>query len=249
LAKEDKPMTVSEKAKEKIDEASKEIKEAIDNVKLEVAELTNKVKEKLKGTGVEMRESAEELTQEVKGLSEKIKELIPKSRKKSQLPLREEKFSLGRPDLWEQPFLELRRATDRLFDDFFKSFRWPMADRRSPLELTADIFGTDRPRVDMDETDEEIRITAELPGVDKDNIDISMTDERITIRGEKKKEEEKKGRGYHKLERSYGSFQRSFYLPCEVVSDKVDASFKNGVLTVVLPKAERAAAKKIAVRS
>ena len=242
-------MSVSEKAKEKIDEASKEMKEAIDNIKVEVVELTNKVKEKLKGTGQEMRESAEELTQEVKGLSEKIKDLIPRGRKKIQSPLRVEKYSEGRPERWEQPFVELRRATDRLFDEFFKSFRWPMAERRSPFELPADIFGTDWPRVDMDETDEEIRITAELPGVDKDNIDISMTDDRITIRGEKKEHEEKKGRGYHKLERSYGSFQRSFYLPCEVVSDKVDASFKDGVLMVVLPKAEVAKPKQIAVKS
>ena len=242
-------MSVSEKAKEKLDEASKEIKEAIDNIKLEVAELTNKVKERLKGTGEEMRESAEELTQEIKGLSEKIKELIPRGRKKSQLPLRMEKTSDLLPERWEQPFMELRRATDRVFDNFFKSFGWPMAERRSPWGLSADIFGTDWPRADMDETDEEIRITAELPGVDKDNIDISMTDDRVIIRGEKKGQEERKVRGYHRVERSYGSFQRSFYLPCEVVSDKVDASFKDGVLTVILPKTEGAKAKRIMVKS
>lgn len=242
-------MSVSEKAKEKLDEASKEIKEAIDNIKLEVAELTSKVKEKLKGTGEEMRESAEELAQEVKGLSEKIRELIPQRRKKEHLPLRVEKSPEVRRDLWEQPFLELRRATDRLFDDFFKRFRWPIAERRGPLDLTADIFRTEWPHVDIDETDEEIRITAELPGVDKDSIDISMTDERVTIRGEKKGHEEKKGRGYHRLERSYGSFQRSFHLPCEVVTDRVDASFKDGVLTLVLPKAEGAKAKRIPVKS
>jgi HSP20 family protein len=242
-------MSVSEKAKEKLDEASKEIKEAIDNIKLEVVELTSKVKEKLKGTGEEMRESAEDLAQEVKGLSEKIKELIPQRRKKGHLPLPVEKSPVARPDLWEQPFLELRRATDRLFDDFFKSFRWPMAERRGPWDLTADLFHTDWPRVDMDETDEEIRITAELPGVEKDSIDILMTDDRVTIQGEKKGQEEKKGRGYHRLERSYGSFQRSFHLPCEVVTDRVDASFKDGVLTVILPKAEAEKPKRIAVRS
>jgi len=71
----------------------------------------------------------------------------------------------------------------------------------------------------------------------------------VTIRGEKKEQDEKKGRGYHRLERSYGSFQRSFYLPCEVVSDKADASFKDGVLTVILPKAEGAKPKQIAVKS
>jgi HSP20 family protein len=242
-------MSVSEKAKEKLDEASKEIKEAIENIKLEVTELTNKVRGKLKGTGEEMRESAEELAQEVKGLSEKIKELIPRGKKKSQLPLRVEKYSEARPDRWEQPFLELRGAMDRLFDDFFRGFGWPMAERRGPWRLTADILGTDWPRVDMNETDEEIRITAELPGVDRNNIEVSMTDDSVTIRGEKKEQEEKKGRGYRKVERSYGSFQRSFYLPCEVVSDKADASFKDGILTVVLPKAETAKPKQIEVKS
>ena len=74
-----------------------------------------------------------------------------------------------------------------------------VAERRSPWELKADVFGTDWPRVDIDETDEEIRITAELPGVEKDDIDISMTDDRVTIRGEKKEQAEKKGRGYRGL--------------------------------------------------
>ena len=244
-------MTVSEKAKEKLDEASKDIKEAIDHVKQEVEELTNKVKEKLKGTGEEMRGSAEELTREVRGLSEKIRELIPKRRKKSQWPSRVDQYSELRPDVWGQPFLELRRATDRLFDDFFKSFRWPMAERRSPWESTTDIYGTDWPCVDMAETDEEIRITADLPGVDKDNIEVSVTDDRVILRGEKREQEEKRGRGYHRLERSYGSFQRSFYLPCEVEADKVDASFKDGVLTVNLPKSAacREHIKKIPVRT
>ena len=244
-------MTVSEKAKEKLDEASKEIKEAIDNLKEEVAELTSKVREKLKGAGDEMRESAEGLTQEVKKLSEKVKDLIPKGRKKSQLPVHMDRPLEYQADAWEQPFMELRKATDRLFEDFFRSFRWPLAEKRSPWGLTTGVFVSDWPRVDMDETDEEIRITAELPGVDRDNIDISVSDDRITIRGEKKEQEEKKGKDYYTLERSYGSFQRSFYLPCEVESDSVDASFKDGVLTVKLPKsaAARERIKKIPVRT
>lgn len=229
-------MTVSEKAKEKLDEASKEIKEAIDNLKEEVAELANKAKEKLKGAGEEMRDSAEELTQEVKALSEKVKDLIPKRRKRSQLPVHRDRPLEFQADAWEQSIMELRRATDRLFEDFFRSFRWPYAEKRSPWGFATGVLGSDWPRVDMDETDEEIRITAEMPGVDRDKIDVSVSDDRITIRGEKKEEEEKKGRGYYTLERSYGSFQRSLYLPCEVESDSVDASFKDGVLTVKLPK-------------
>ena len=244
-------MTVSEKAKEKLDEASREIKEAIDNLRQEVAELTKKVRDKIKGTGEEMRGSAEELTQEVKGLSERVKDLLPKRSKRSELPVRVDKYPEFQIDAWERPFLELRKSTDRLFYDFFRDFRWPMAERRNPWGLATGILGTDWPRVNMSETDEEIRITAELPGVDKDKIDVSVTDDRITIRGEKKEQEEKMERGYYTLERSYGSFQRSFYLPCEVDSDRVDASFKGGVLTVKLPKsaAVRERIKKIPVRT
>lgn len=244
-------MTVSKKAKEKLDETSKEIKEAIDNLKQEVTKLTKKVRHKIKGTGEEMRESAEELAQEVKGLSEKIKDLIPKRGKKKELPVGIDKYPEFQPDVWQGPFMDLRKAMDRLFDDFFRGFRWPVAERRGPWALTTDVFATDWPRVDMDETDDEIRITAELPGVNKDNVDISVTEDMITIRGEKKDQEEKKGRGYYRLERSYGSFQRSFYLPCEVESDRVDASFKGGILTVKLPKsaAARKRFKKIHVRT
>ena len=244
-------MTVSEKAKEKIDEASKEIKGAIDNLIKEVAELTDKVKERLKGAGKETRESTEELTKEVKTLSERVKDLIPKRRKKDPVPVHVDRYPEFQPDAWEQPFLELRKATDRLFEDFFRSFRWPLTEGKSTLGLTANVLGTDWPRVDMDETDEEIRITAELPGVDRGNIDVSVSDDRITIRGEKKEREENKQRGYYTLERSYGSFQRSFSLPCEVESDNVEAFFKDGVLTVELPKsaAARAKIKKIPIRT
>lgn len=244
-------MAVSEKAKEKMDEAGKEIREAVDNLKKEVTELTNKVKEKLKGTGEDVRESAEELVQEVKTLSDRVKDLIPKSKRKRQLPVRVDRYPEYQPDVWEQPFLELRRASDRLFEDFFRDYRWPLTRGKSPWDVAMEISGSNWPRVDMDETDEAIRLTAELPGVDKDDIRVSVTDDRITIRGEKKEQQEKKERGYYTLERSYGSFQRSFYLPCEVESDRVDASFKDGVLSIILPKsaAAREAIKKIPVRT
>jgi len=239
-------MTISEKAKQKLDETGKEIKEAIDSLKQEVAELTNKVREKLKGAGEDMRESAEELTREVKGLSERVKELIPKRKKESQVPVRVDEYPLARPDFWG-----LRRSTDRLFDDFFRGFGWPTSGMRGPWDLAQDLLGTDWPRVNMSETDDEIQITADLPGVDRDNVDVSVTDNRITISGEKRAEEEKKGRGYYRIERSYGSFQRSLYLPSEVERDRVDATFKNGVLTVRLPKtaAARERIKRIPVRT
>ncbi|MBW1699703.1 MAG: Hsp20/alpha crystallin family protein [Deltaproteobacteria bacterium] len=233
-------MTVSEKAKEKLDEASKEIKEAIDNLSLEVAELTKKVKEKVKGTGEEMRDSAEELTREVKGLSEKVRDLIPKRRKKAQLPVRINQRPEFRSEIWKQPFLALHEVMDRLFEDFFSRFERSVGEWQSPYQLTGDILSTDWPRVDMCETDSEILITAELPGVNKDDIDVSISSDRVTIRGEKKGREEQTGRDYYRLERYYGSFQRSFILPCDIEDKKADASFKNGILTIRLPKSATA---------
>jgi HSP20 family protein len=251
FVKEGIVMTVSEKAKERLDEAGKEIKEAIDNLKQEVEGLAGKARERLKGAGDEMRESAEELTQDIKALSEKVRDLIPKIRKKGQAPVKVDQYHEYLPDFWRQPVHELRKATDRFFEDFFRGFRGPLSDWRSPLDLSAGIFEQDWPRVDIDETDVDIRISAELPGVDRDNIDISVTGNRITIRGEKKEQGEKKKKGYYKFERSYGSFQRMFSLPCEVETDKVDASFKDGILSVKLPKsnAAREIIKKIPVHS
>ena len=183
----------AEKLKEgKIKAAQSELKEVaqqlyqdllshLDNLKQEVTKLTDKVKQKLKGTGGEMREPVEELSREVKKLSEKVKDLIPSRRKQSQLPVRVDKYPEFRSDTWERPYLELRRATDRLFDDFFRSSGWPIAQARSPWGPTTHMSGTEWPRIDINETDEEVRITAELPGVDKDNIDNSVTKNRITI--------------------------------------------------------------------
>jgi HSP20 family protein len=244
-------MEVSQKAKKKLDEASKEIKESIDNVKKEVTELTKKVKEKLKGTGQDMRESADDLSKELKGLSEKIRELVPKKAKKSHLPVNVERYTGFEPDAWSRSFLDLRKATNRLFDDFYKNLRMPLMDEEAPWAFKTDIWESNWPRVDMSESDNDIVITAELPGVDKDSVDISVTDNRITISGEKREQQNLEERGYYKTERSYGSFQRSFYLPCKVESDKVDAHFTDGVLTVNLPKsmAESERIKKIPIRS
>ena len=107
------------------------------------------------------------------------------------------------------------------------------------------------PFVDMSETEKEITITAEMPGVDKSDMDISISENMITIRGEKKQIEEKTGRSFYRVERSYGSFQRSFSLPCEIETEKVDATFKEGVLHIKLPKTAEAQEriKRITVRA
>ncbi|RLC23148.1 MAG: hypothetical protein DRH56_07935 [Deltaproteobacteria bacterium] len=249
-------MDISEKAKETLDGAGKEIREALDGLRNEVSELTQKVKEKLKGTGEEMKETAQELTQEVKNLSEKVRELIPGKKKKRALPVRAESFSGFHPETLEQSFYEWRKAVDRLFDEWFRDFGWPTAGWRPRSLFMPDIPvpgvpAAGLPRADVDETEEEIRITAELPGVDKDDLEVSISDDRVIISGEKKDETEDRGRGYHRVERYYGAFHRQLPLPAEVDREKAEAVFKDGVLTLRLPKtpAAREKIRKIEIRN
>jgi HSP20 family protein len=131
-----------------------------------------------------------------------------------------------------EPFLALHQEINRLFDDFSRSFGMPA-------------FGMDHsfgwPTVEMSETDKEIKVQAELPGLDEKEFEVLLSDGALTIRGEKKRESEDKGR--HVSERFYGLFERRIPLPTEIQEDKVDASFKKGVLTVTLPKSPEAATK------
>ncbi|NJN99424.1 MAG: Hsp20/alpha crystallin family protein [Anaerolineales bacterium] len=147
----------------------------------------------------------------------------------------------------DDPFTGFRDEMDRLFDDFFgRGFGL------TPFEGGAmDHFGTFNPQVDVTENDKEVKITAELPGLSEQDVEVSLSNDVLTISGEKKHEKEDKGDNYYRMERSYGSFQRTIPLPAEVQSDKVDASFKNGVLTITLPKSPQATQnrKKIAIKA
>ncbi len=135
-------------------------------------------------------------------------------------------------------FLTMQREIDRMFD----RFRGGVADDGSvSTSLVA-------PAVDIIERQNDYTIKAELPGVKKEDVKITVQNGVLTIRGEKKQEEEKKGENYHRVERSYGSFQRSFTLPNSVSSEKIEASYDNGVLSVTLPKVEEAKPKEIEVR-
>jgi len=104
------------------------------------------------------------------------------------------------------------------------------------------------PAVDITEHDDEYTVKVELPGVNKDEVKITVESNMLTIRGEKKQEKETKKENYHRVERSYGSFQRSFTLPTAIVNDKIDAAFKDGILIVHVPKAEEAKPKQIEVK-
>lgn len=133
-------------------------------------------------------------------------------------------------------FSSLHRQIDRVFDDFTQGEHWPFA------ALTAS-NGKMAPRINVSETDKEIEVTAELPGVEENQVDVSLVGDMLTIKAEKKAEEEKTEKDYHLVERSYGKFERTMRLPCEVDAGKVKADFKNGVLSVKLPKSPEMKAK------
>lgn len=105
-----------------------------------------------------------------------------------------------------------------------------------------------RPAVDIFETKDGMVMRAELPGMDKDDIKIGIESNVLTLRGERKFDEEVKRDNYHRVERSYGSFCRSFTLPSEVDRNKIEARFENGVLEVKLPKSEGAKQKQIEIK-
>jgi len=142
----------------------------------------------------------------------------------------------------EYPFVSFLEEMDRMIDDFFRDF-----DRASVQEKR----GVFSPRVDVLDTDKEVTVTAELPGLGENDVELSLTSDALTIKGEKKAEREDKGKGYYRMERSYGAFSRTIPLPAEIESAKVDAKFTKGILTVTLPKTEKARqeTKKIPVKT
>jgi len=104
------------------------------------------------------------------------------------------------------------------------------------------------PSVDVSETKNDVVVKAELPGMDPKDIEVTLSDGHLMIKGQKKHEKEEKDEDYHFVERSYGSFVRAVHLPKEVKHDKISASYKNGVLKVVLPKSEEAKTKEVKIK-
>lgn len=141
------------------------------------------------------------------------------------------------------PFFSLHREVNRLFDDVFRSF-----DSRLPSLGSFPAFNGGWPKVEITATDGEIRVTAEIPGLEEKDIEILLDDDVLTLQGEKRAESEDESRQFS--ERYYGRFERRIPLGCDVQQDKVEAHFRNGVLTVVLPKSEMAQSrvKRIAIK-
>jgi len=145
-----------------------------------------------------------------------------------------------RPRQWDpfKEFCTLQDGMNRLFDDLLP------ANRKSEEELHN---GTFSPAVDIFEEDKGITLKAELPGMKKEDVQVEINDGVITLKGERKMETDEKNNNYHRIERGYGSFHRSFTLPAMVDRSKIKAHYKEGILEVTLPKAEEATLKSIPV--
>lgn len=159
----------------------------------------------------------------------------------------------GAVQAW-RPFESLRREVDRLFENFDRDL-WRSPFSRSVFDIEPlwrrELKLVANPAVDIVEKDNAYEVTAELPGMDEKNIEVKLDNGGLTIKGEKREEKEEKRKGYHLQERSYGSFERYFAVPDGVDADKIDASFKKGLLTVTLPKKPEAQkpTKKIDVKA
>ncbi|MBW1918229.1 MAG: Hsp20/alpha crystallin family protein [Deltaproteobacteria bacterium] len=141
-----------------------------------------------------------------------------------------------------KPFREvsrLRQEMDRLWEEYFGPSRRALR----PLEAEW------APSVDVSESADKVTVKAEIPGMEPKDIDISLSGDLLTIKGEKKSEREEKEENYHLIERSYGSFSRTLRLPVGVEADKIEASYKQGVLTITCPKKEEVKAKPIQIKA
>lgn len=158
-----------------------------------------------------------------------LKDLIPSFGRKS-VPVKHED---------EHPFVSLQREMNRLLDGFVQSWDPDAPDRFSGFS----------PRIDMTEDEKSIKVSAELPGITDKDIEVSLSHDSLTIRGEKKSGKEERRQNYFYAERSFGSFNRTIPIPREIETDKVQAQFKKGILTVTMPKTTAAVkeARKIAV--
>ena len=133
----------------------------------------------------------------------------------------------------QRSLVSLPNEIDRFFDD------WGLGFENSDRVWS--------PNVDISENDDAFEVIAEIPGMSKEDIKISIKDNVLTLNGEKKQEEKTEKKDFHRVERMYGQFQRSFRLPNTVKSDDIEAQYKDGVLSIKIPKMEEVKPKEITV--
>jgi HSP20 family protein len=157
----------------------------------------------------------------------------------TKLPVKTEERAPAPASAEWRPFDTLRREVDRLFDRFDGDF-WRAPFRRSVFDIEPfmrrELSWGAVPAVDITEKDKAFEITAELPGMDEKNIEVKAVNGNLVIKGEKREEKEEKKKDFYLSERRYGSFERRFPVPEGIDTDKIEANFKKGVLTITLPK-------------
>ncbi|BBI47793.1 heat-shock protein Hsp20 [Vreelandella olivaria] len=135
------------------------------------------------------------------------------------------------------PFMGMHQELDRWMDSVMRQFGMPSLESRA-----GDLPGLLQPRLDIAEHDSEYVISVEVPGVEEKDLAISLDDHRLVIEGEKRQESHSEDNKLHRIERSYGRFQRVLDLPGDAKDEDIKASFKNGILTVRVPRSEQAKA-------
>lgn len=140
------------------------------------------------------------------------------------------------------PFAVLQKEVDELFDQFSNTFFDTVPWRGARTESGLPAFR--EPNIDFTETDEAYELSADLPGVEEKDLDLAIDENMLTIKAEQNREEERKEKNYHVMERTSGSYQRSFPLPSDIDHEKIKAKFKNGLLSVSLPKNPESASEK-----
>lgn len=164
----------------------------------------------------------------------------------SKVPVKVEQSSSGKTATDNRPLETLRRQVDRLFDDFQRGY-WHLPFSQKVFDVEpfwrGDVTFGATPSVDIVEKDDSYKVSVELPGMTTGDIDVKFADGMLTISGEKEEDKQEKKKDYFLSERRYGSFKRSFRVAEGVDADKIEATFKNGVLTVTLPKTAEARKK------
>jgi HSP20 family protein len=141
--------------------------------------------------------------------------------------------------IWKnQEIDKLRRDIDRLFARLWDDFGMPSFPR----------IARDIPSIDLSESEDKLIINVEISGINPEDLDISVTEDRLHITGETKQESVDKGDTYRSVERRYGSFSRDIPLPCRVMKEEVTATYKEGILTIVMPKCKSEAARALKIK-
>jgi HSP20 family protein len=141
--------------------------------------------------------------------------------------------------IWKnQEINKLRRDMDRLFARLWDDFGMPHLTRPS----------RDIPFIDLSETEDDLILKAEIPGLNPEDLDISITEDILTLKGETKKELTKEHENYHSIEKRHESFSRRFQLPCKVMMEDVEATYQEGILTIIMPKCKQEITQKVKIK-